>query len=1032
MKLPKMTVKRPVATTMAFTAVLIFGLISMRFLPSDVLPDLELPAVTVITVYPGASAEEVEQQVTDVLEEELSGTEDLKEITSNSKENVSFITMRFDWGANITEASNNIRDMLEMAKKDLPSDARSPRIYKINSSMIPVAIYGITADEHKNSLNRIIDKRIAPEIRKAKGVGTVMLLSQKTPEVKVHVNPEKLAAYKLNVNEISNILRAENISVPGGSIEAGKRDFSIRVPGEISDLDQLRELALVHINGKIIRLKDVATVKSGFKDKDEVARANGRRSVTCFVQKQSGTNTLEVYNATRKKIKQLDKELPEDIEMVEVFNTAEIVTQSINNLSSTILYAGLFVMIVVFLFLREWRSSLIVILTIPFSLIVAFIFMFIAGYTINIFSLMSLIIAIGMVVDNAIVVLENITRHVEEGSRPGQASIFGTGEMGMAITASTFTTISVFIPMIFIGGIVGILFKQLAILTSITLIASLITAISLTPMLTSRLLRNRKEKSVRRTRLYQWSERIFERITLVYFRSLKWSVRHRAWIIAIAVLLFGFTLYVARDLGSDYIPEFDAGDISVVIETEVGTSVEETRRVALKVENLFHEEVPEMTSQFTVAGQTEDGTLSSVGFEEGKNIATIIAHLTLPGNRELSSREIAAALREKVEQIPEVENFRVTGGSLLQSAILGNKKPIEIEVSGNNLEMLNQVAMQFRDSLLEKDFVNNLETTVDKGKLELKVKVDKDRASALGLNTSMIGMQIRKAIYGSEAGSISRKSGEEDQIMVRYAPEDRQNIAELGNLTLTTLTGEHVPLKAVADIDEGYGPLQIHHKSQQRIVKVSMDLAKDVSLGEATDKVKRIIAETKVPEAADVSLAGQVSEQEESFGSLYLVFVVGILLVYMVMAAQFESFIDPFVIIFAIPFSIIGIIWAFKLTGLTLSVVTFIGAIMLLGIVVNNGIVLVDYTNLIRKRGNSLEEAVLGAGKSRLRPVLMTTFTTVLGMLPMALSTGMGSEMWRPLGITIIGGLLVSALITLILVPVIYTAMNYKALKKNE
>ncbi|MCF8331376.1 MAG: efflux RND transporter permease subunit [Bacteroidales bacterium] len=1032
MKLPKITVKRPVTTIMAFMAVLIFGVISMRFLPSDVLPDLELPTVSVITVYPGASAGEVEKQVTDVLEESLSGTESMKEITSNSRENVSFITLQFNWGADITEATNNVRDMMELAKQDLPDDANTPRIYKINSSMIPVVIYGITADEHKSTLNKLIDDRIAPELRKAEGVGTVMLLSQQEREIKVQLDPRKIKAYNLNAGEISTILKAENITIPGGNIEAGKRDFAVRIPGELSNIGQLRNIALTNFNGQLVRLKDVAEIKDGYKDKNEVARADGRQSVTCFVQKQSGANTLDVYRNAGDKVKQLHRELPEDVEIVEVFNTAEIVTQSISNLTSTILFAGLFVMIVVFLFLREWRSSLIVILTIPVSLIVAFIFMFISDYTINIFSLMSLIIAIGMVVDNAIVVLENITRHIEEGERPDQASIFGTGEMGMAITASTFTTISVFLPMMFIGGIVGILFKQLAILTSITLIASLIASVSLTPMLTSRLLKNPKQRPGKRTKLFEWSEKIFEKITAIYYNSLQWALNHRVIVIALAVVIVGISIYGGRNTGSDYIPEFDAGDIMAVIETEVETNVDETRRVAIKVEKIFNREVPEMTSKLTVAGQTEDGTLSSVGFDEGKNIATIIAHLELPGNRERSAKEIAEVIRRKVEKIPEVESFRITGGSVLSSAILGNNKPIEIEVSGNDFEKLNRTAATIRQQLEPEGYLTNLETTIDKGKLELQVQIDKDRASALGLNTSMIGSQVRNAIYGTKAGSINKPSGKEYQIMVRYAPEQRQNIDKLDDLMLTTLTGEHVPLKAVAEIEKGSGPLQINHQSQQRIVRVTMDLARGASLGDAAEQVEDILKDIRMPQGITVEMSGQVSEQQESFSSLYLVFIVGIVLVYMVMASQFESFKDPFVIIFAIPFSVTGIIWAFMITGLTLSVVTFIGAIMLLGIVVNNGIVLVDYTNLLRKRGNNLKEAVLEGGRSRLRPVLMTTLTTVLGMLPMALSTGMGSEMWRPLGITIIGGLLISALITLILIPVIYTSIHYKAIQKEE
>lgn len=1031
MNLPKITVKRPVATAMAFLAVLLFGIASMQMLSTDVLPDLELPSVTVITVYPGASAEEVEKQVTNELEDVLAGTENLKQITSKSKENVSFISLQFNWGADIDQASNDIRDLLELKKRDLPADAINPRIYRINSSMIPVVVYGISADEHSPSLNTIIEDEIAPEIRKVNGVGTVLILGQKEREIKIHVNPEKLSAYNLNVNQISTILKSENITIPGGSVKVGRRDFAVRVPGEIKDIIELENIALVNFNDKIIRLKDVAELEDGYKEKDEVARAGQQKAVAFFVQKQSGTNTMDVYEGTVNRMREIQKSLPEDLEVKELINSSELVTKAIGNLSSTIWFAALFVIIVVFVFLREWKSSLIIIMTIPFSLIIAFICMYFFGYTINIFSLISLVIAIGMVVDNAIVVLENITRHIEEGERPDQASIFGTGEMGTAIMASTATTISVFIPMLFIGGIVGILFRQLAILTSITLIASLVTALTLTPMLTSKLLKAGKDKPMKRTRLYSWTESVFRKIDTAYSKVLSRAINNRLIVILIAVALFAFSLYSARDLGTDYIPEFDAGDVSTVLETEVGTNVEETKRVAMQVEKIYREEAPEMVSLMTIAGQTNDGTLSSVGFAEGKNIATIIAHLTVPSDRERSAKEIAERIRERVEKIPEVESFHVNGGSIMSSAILGNKKPIEIEISGNDLKEINHAAFMIENELSRHDIVRNLENTVDKGKLEMQIHVDKDLASALGLNTAMVAMQVRKAIYGSEAGALNDK-GQEYDINVRYAPDQRQSIDKLENLTLTTLKGEAVPLKTVATIEQGLGAMQIEHQSQQRIVKVGMEPGKGISLGEATKRVKEIMQEMQFSSNVDVEIAGQVSDQQDSFGSLNLVFIVGILLVYMVMAAQFESFKEPFIIIFAIPFSIIGVIWAFKVTGLTLSVVTFVGAIMLLGIVVNNGIVLVDYTNLLRKRGNSLKDAVLKAGESRLRPVLMTTFTTLLGMVPMALSTGMGSEMWQPLGITIIGGLLVSAIITLFFVPVLYTSMNYKALRTKE
>ncbi|MEF8810395.1 MAG: efflux RND transporter permease subunit, partial [Bacteroidales bacterium] len=496
------------ATTMAFLAIVLFGLVSLNRLPLDIMPEMELPTLTVMTVYPGASAEEVEKQVTRPVEEILAGTENLKEITSTSRENVSFIALQFDWGANISEASNSARDLIELAKNELPDDAQSPVIYKVNSAMFPVLVYGITAQENYDAINNIIKNDIASPIKKIEGVGSVIYVGQPEREIKIRVNPNKLDAYNLSVDEVASILKSENLNIPGGNIKVGTNDFSVKVPAQFESTDEIRDIPLVSFNERIIKLKDIATVVDGFRDKDVYARNKEGEGVAMMIQKQTGVNTLNVTSSVRDRVEELQEELPDDVQIFEIMNTDELIVQSIGNLSETLWWGLLFVSIVVFFFLREWRNSLIIILTLPFSLIIAFIIMFIGGYTINIFSLMSLVIAIGLVVDNAIVVLENIVQHIEKGSRPKQASIFGTHEMSMAISAATATTLMVFIPMIFVGGIVGILFKQLAVLTSVTMVASLVTSLSLTPTAASKLLKGlREQKKNYKGKFYQWSER---------------------------------------------------------------------------------------------------------------------------------------------------------------------------------------------------------------------------------------------------------------------------------------------------------------------------------------------------------------------------------------------------------------------------------------------------------------------------------------------------------------------------------------------
>lgn len=1030
MKLPEIGVKRPVFTAMIFIAVLLFGIVSLKMLPTDVLPDIELPTLTVITVYPGASAKEVEQQVTKKLEETLSGSENLKKITSKSKENVSFITLQYTWSSDLNEASANARDLIDLAKRRLPDAAEDPTIFKINSSMLPVIIYGVNAKESYNGISRIIEDKVTNPLKKLPGVGSVLVLGQPSREIKINIDPEKLKAYHFSITQLSQFLKLENINIPGGIIKVGSNEFAIRVPGEFESIQEIENMALSSFNGKIIHLKDIATVVDGFKEKDEIIRVGNKHAIGLLVQKQSGANTVEVATSLRNEVKKIQRILPADVEITELMDSSELVTASINNLTETILYAALFVVLIVFLFLRNYRSSLIVILSIPFSLIVAFIYMYFAGYTVNIFSLMSLAVAIGVVVDNAIVVLDNITRHIEKGVRPRQAAIFATGEMGLAITASTFTIIAVFLPMVFMGGLVGIMFKQLAILTSVTLLASLVTSLLLTPMMASLLLKSaEEEKSKKHGKLYKLSEELFVALENAYKKGLEWSVRHRSMVIAISLGLFIVTLFLARNVGTDYIPEFDAGDVTIVFQTEVGTNVAETERVAKQVEEILRKEVPEMKSFFTIVGQTEDGLLTSIGFKEGKNIATLMAKIVPPEKRNRSAREIADVLRKRIALIPEIEKYNVSGGSFLSAALLGNIKPIQVNLMGNDLGELNAVADSLKAELQKNPNLTNIETTVDKGKMEILIEIDQRKAAALGLNSGMIAMQVRQGIYGTEAGNY-QEEGEEYKIIIRYDSANRNNIEKLNSIMLTTLTGQQIPIATIASIGRGVGPLEISRESQQRVVYLMSDL-KDISLGDATSQVNKTLANMQVPKSVDISIGGQVTEQKESFSRLIIMFIVGVLLVYMIMASQFESLKDPLIILFTVPLSIIGVIWAFLITGLSLSVVTFVALIMLIGIDVNNGIILVDYTNMMRKRGHSLLEAAAESGRLRLRPVLMTSLTAILGMIPLAVSSGMGSEIWSPFGITCIGGLLVSKFFTMFLIPTLYVSFNKKALRQE-
>jgi len=1035
MKLPEIGVKRPVATAMLFVAIILLGLVAMKMLPLDVMPELEYPSITIITIYPGASANEVEEQVSKPLEAVLSGAEYLKDIKSISKENVSFIQLSYNWNTDVTAAANNARDLMELVKSRLPKAAESPIIFKINSSMMPILGYSINATSNYNGIEKIIEDKIATPLRKVDGVGTVIYLGQPEREISISVDPRQLKAYNLSVSEISTILQAENINIPAGNIKVGVFDFSVRVPGKFETVENIENIALKAFNGKVVRLKDVATVQDTFAEKEAYARNHLGEGVALLVQKQTGENTLEVVQAVRKEMEKIEKTLPHDVQINEMISTDEMVTESVKNLTSSIFYALIFVTLVVLMFLREWRSSLIIFVTMPVSLISAFIVMYIMDYTINIFSLMSLIIAIGMVVDNAIVVLENVTQHIERGTKPKQAAIFGTSEMGMAIAASTATTLVVFLPMVFMGGIVGIMFKQLAILTCVCMIMSLFTALTLTPMLASQLLKRKGEdedgKEAKRSKFYRWSENVFNKIEYGYKNLLAWTVVHKGVVIVSAVVVFIGVMLLGKKIGTDYIPDFDAGSFALSFETEVGTSVEQTDSIGQQILKILHEEIHEMVpgSSGAIAGQTRDGALTTVGFKEGKNIGSVLCHLTLPNKRKRTAEEIADAVRKRLDEIPQIEKYQIQAGSILAAAVTGNKRPVEIHVSGDDLDVINKMALSFEEKLKAREEFKDVETSVDNGKIEVQIVIDKEKASQMALNTALIGMQIRQNLFGAESGEFT-EGGDDYDIKIRYAPEFRNDIDKLKEMQLTNLLGKQVSLSSVAEIKQDVGLLEIQRESQQRFVLTTANL-NDVSLGKGAKIAQAIIDDTEIPDGVSVSLGGQVVDQGESFGDLYLILFLGIALVYMVMAAQFESFKDPFIIMFAVPFTLVGVVLAFLATGQTLSVTTFIGVIMLMGIVVNNGIVLVDYTNMLRKRGYTLYDAVAEAGRSRLRPILMTTSTTILGMLPMALSKGMGKEMYSPLGVTIIGGLLVSALISLILIPAIYTSINEKSELKS-
>ena len=1028
MKITDASVKNPVAIYMVYAAIILFGLLAIFRLPRDLFPDIELPTLTVITVYPGANAEQVEKEVTNPLEIVLASTENIKKIQSFSKDNVSTISLQFNWGTDISEASANARDLIELVKYQLPREAQQPMIMKINSSVMPVVILGLQTSDENVNISELIDKVISPRLQHIDGVGSVMPIAQPEYEIAIEVDPLKAEKYGLSMDYISTLLKSLNLNIPAGSLKSGIWDINITVKGQVNSLENLENLPLNTYTGQVIRLKDIATVKKQIKAKDEIARTHQSRATALLIQKQSQANALQVYDAVMKEINNIP--LPQGTNLYEVFNTTEIINGSINNIVQTLLWGGLWVILVVWLFLRAWRSSLIISLSIPFSMLIALVTMMISGFTINVFTLMSMVVAIGMVVDNSVVVVENINKYLDRGIKKKEASMFATGEMGLAISASTLTTIAVFFPLIFAGGIVGIFFQQFSIIGAATMLGSLLIALTLTPTLTSQMLVE-PAKQKKKLKIYEISEKWYVSLENYYSKLIKWCLHHKTVIVVIMITIIGLSVVIGKwFIGTEYIPNIDGGDLITVIQLPEGYSAVETEKVAAKIEKFIESNVPEIVFGFTVAGQTDQGILSSVGFKENKNLATIVYHMVPPDQRKRSSQQIAKLVEKELKKMPEIEQFNVTGGSILSDALLCNAKPIEIVITGNDLDVLSKYAKIIEDSLKKNPNLTNIQNSLANTKPEFRITFDKDRMADLKINPGMAAMQVRQSLYGTEAGKYNEQ-GNEIPINVRYKRDELTSINDVLNIRISSLTGNSYALREVADVNIDNGYAEIMHDNQQRVAIVGADITNDIDLGTMSTEVQKMINNINHSNNVMIQLKGQVEEQQESFSSLILILIISVILVYMIMAAQFGNLLQPFIIFLSSPFAIVGSILAFYITGTTLSLISFVAIILLMGVVINNGIVLIDYTNLLIKRGYALYDALVLAGRSRLRPVLMTTITTIMGMLPMAVNKGLLHEIWAPFGITSIGGLAFATLITLIWIPVLY-ALFYSNIKSKK
>lgn len=1017
MSLYEGAVKKPIMTSLCFLAVVIFGLFSLSRLPIDLYPDIDTNTIMVMTAYPGASASDIENNVTRPLENTLNAVSNLKHITSRSSENMSLITLEFEYGNDIDVLTNDVRDKLDMVSSQLPDDVENPIIFKFSTDMIPIVMLSVQAKESQSALYKILDDRVVNPLARIPGVGTVSIGGAPQREIQVYCDPSKLEAYNLTIESISATIGAENKNIPGGNFDIGNETYSLRVEGEFDDSSQLADVVVGSHNGANVYLRDVARVVDTVEERAQETYNNGVQGAMIIVQKQSGANSVNISKKVLQALPKLQKNLPSDVKLGIIVDTSENILNTIDSLTETVLYALLFVVLVVFLFLGRWRATLIICITIPLSLIASFIYLAITGNTINIISLSSLSIAIGMVVDDAIVVLENVTTHIERGSDPKQAAVHGTNEVAISVIASTLTMIAVFFPLTMVSGMSGVMFKQLGWMMCAIMFISTVAALSLTPMLCSRLLRLQKKQSRVFKIFFGPIERALNALDSGYVRTLKWAVHHRVIVIVSCIAFFIASLFCFFFIGTEFFPAQDNARISVNLELPIGTRKELAQEVSEKLTNQWMTKYKNIMKvcNYTV-GQADSDNIWASMQDNGSHIISFNISLVDPGDRTISLEQVCDEMREDLKKYPEFSKAQVIlGGS---NTGMSGQPTADFEVYGYSLAETDSVAANLKRELLAVKGVSEVNISRSDYQPEYQVDFDREKLALHGLNLATAGNYLRNRINGAIASKY-REDGDEYDIKVRYAPEHRTSIENIENILIYNNQGEAVRVKDVGTVVERFAPPTIERKDRERIVTVSAVIS-GAALGDIVTKGKGIIEKMDIPSDVTIQIAGSFEDQQDSFGDLGVLAILIFVLVFIVMAAQFESLTYPFILILSVFFGVSGVLFTLLITNTNLSVMSLLGAIMLIGIVVKNGIVLIDYTILCRERGQSVTRSVITAGKSRLRPVLMTTATTVLGMIPMAIGGGQGSEMWSPMAIAVIGGLSVSTVLTLIYVPTMY------------
>lgn len=1007
MKLSEMAIKRPVLTTMAFAALVVFGLVAYYTLGMALYPDVDMPVVTVTVVYEGASPRTVETEVTEPLEESLGTISGIKSMRSETSEGVAQVFLEFELSRNVDVAAQDVRDKIALIRGELPDDSEAPIVEKFDLDAAPILGLILAGNATIRDLTIFAEDIVKRRIESISGVGGVQLTGDREREVRVWLRGDDLVAHGLAAQDMIDKLRKGNVEFPGGRVEAGQWEFVVKTRGRIATVDQFRNLVVAKHGAKVVRLRQVAYVEDGLEDQRSMARLNGQPAVSLAVRQQSGTNMVDVAQVVKNELAQIEAELPDGYELLVVQDNSTFVEASVAEAQSELVRGGCLAVLVILLFLRSLRGSLVAAITIPATVVSTYAFMLAVGFTINTMTLLALTISVGMIIDDSIVVLENTWRHMQQGQTRFQAAIAAMNEIGAAVIATSLSIGAVFVPVAFMDGLVGQFFFEFGMTVTFAVVVSTLIALFLSPMLCSKMLK----LSDRHGSVYNFLERVLLGIETCYRAILVFVLRKRVVVILAAVGVFVGSLMLLPLIGQEFTPTPDEGQFQVQVEAPVGSSIQQTSRIAHKIEQVVAT-LPAVQDIYTTVGGTYEGQTTT---------SQIIVKLVNKSSRSVSQSEVMQAARERLKPFSHlrlsVDAIPRLGGGGFRAA------PIQYNLRGRDLEQLNALAAAIVEKMRAAGGFVDVNTTSQSGKPELSIHIDRNRASDLGVNVDDLGRAV-SALVGGEQISTFEDGGDNIDVRVRLVGADRTRPESLGVLPIRREGNALTELRTVASVENTFGPVSIERQGGRRQVTILSNLAADKPLGQAVEDVKAIAADVGLPLGVATAFTGTADMMSESFASIIFALVLAVILTYMVLAAQFESYLHPFTIMLSLPLSIGGALGGLALTGRTLNIFSMIGMVMLMGLVTKNAILLVDYTNLLRKQGMTKDDALRRAGPTRLRPILMTAFSTIAGMIPITLGLGDGAESRAPMGTCVVGGMITSTILTLVVIPVVYSLID--------